>query len=101
MLSPGGSGLLLCEHFGKFHLLIAKGSVKGLEDGGIKVFARSLQQDIAGLIRRHSFAVRPVTDQRIINIGNGDDSRFQGDVFAVRRVVARPVKLVVVRKDDR
>jgi hypothetical protein len=49
-----------------------------LDDGRIKIRPGALDDDLLRLEGRHRLAVRAVARQRIVDVGDRDDARFDG-----------------------
>src|SRR6185503_21062775 len=88
------------EHFGDFQSLVAKRRFKSSNHSGIEIRPRTFHDGIASFERRKSFAIRPVTDQRIVNVGDADDARLDRNLVSLGWVVARTVKLVMMSQYD-
>ena len=75
--------------------------MKASTTAGSNSLPAPLARIFSHLIRRHRLAVRPVTRERVVDVGHRDDPSLQRNLRACRRVVARAVELVVMGEDDR
>ena len=83
-----------------FHLAPAKRHHESLDHGQVEFLAGPFGEDFSRLIRRHRLAVRPVTGERVVDLGHRDDPSLQRNLRTRRRVVPRAVELVVMGEDD-
>src|SRR5262245_65400554 len=89
------------DHGRDFELAPPESVEKGVDDAWIEVGARSFGDDIARFEERHRLSIGSIAGDGIVDVGYGDDARFERDVFTAGRMVARRVELVVVREHNR
>src|SRR5580658_3907726 len=99
MASPIGR-LSYNQCLGDFHLPMFEGVDECVDYGGVEVCARTGHDDLPGFEWSHGAAIGAIAGERVIGIGDGQHSGFDGYLVAFGRTVSGAIELVVVGEDD-
>lgn len=94
----GGWWRRLHQNFGNFQSLLAERRFECFYNSRIEILARSPGDHVPSLERRRAFAIRPVAHQCIVNVGDGDGARFDGNFLAFGGMIARSIEFIVVTR---